>query len=125
MDDAATLPEHVAKNREYWDQQAADYVASGERSWARDEPKWGIFGIPESEARLLPERLDGLVNNAGIVVGGPVEAVPVDEWRRQLEVNVVGQVAVTIRGASWRSTITEFFGSLGSSSPEPVPTILS
>ena len=59
MDDAATLPEHVAKNREYWDQQAADYVASGERSWARDEPKWGIFGIPESEARLLPERLDG------------------------------------------------------------------
>src|SRR5437660_1515456 len=50
MDDAATLPEHVAKNREYWDQQAADYVASGERSWARDEPKWGIFGIPDSEA---------------------------------------------------------------------------
>lgn len=42
----------------------------------------------------LPERLDAVVNNAGIVVGGPVEGVPLDELRRQLEVNVVGQVAV-------------------------------
>ena len=37
----------------------------------------------------------GLVNNAGIAVGGPLEFVPIDELRRQLEVNVVGQVAVT------------------------------
>jgi NAD(P)-dependent dehydrogenase (short-subunit alcohol dehydrogenase family) len=36
----------------------------------------------------------GLVNNAGIAVPGPVEAVPLDAWRRQLEVNVIGQVAV-------------------------------
>ncbi|EFQ81991.1 oxidoreductase, short chain dehydrogenase/reductase family protein [Aeromicrobium marinum DSM 15272] len=39
--------------------------------------------------------LDALVNNAGIVVGGPVEGVPLADLRRQLEVNVVGQVAVT------------------------------
>ena len=39
--------------------------------------------------------LNGLVNNAGIGVGGPVEFVELDEWRRQLEVNVIGQVAVT------------------------------
>jgi NAD(P)-dependent dehydrogenase (short-subunit alcohol dehydrogenase family) len=43
----------------------------------------------------LPDRLDAVVNNAGIVVNGPVEALPLDELRRQLEVNVVGQVAVT------------------------------
>jgi NAD(P)-dependent dehydrogenase (short-subunit alcohol dehydrogenase family) len=43
----------------------------------------------------LPERLDAVVNNAGVVVGGPVEAVPIDDVRRQLEVNVVGQVAVS------------------------------
>src|SRR3954470_2564491 len=43
----------------------------------------------------LPDRLDAVVNNAGIVVSGPVEAVPLDEVRRQLEVNVVGQVGVT------------------------------
>jgi NAD(P)-dependent dehydrogenase (short-subunit alcohol dehydrogenase family) len=39
--------------------------------------------------------LAGLVNNAGISVSGPLEFVPLDEWRRQLEVNVIGQVAVT------------------------------
>lgn len=39
--------------------------------------------------------VQGLVNNAGIGKGGPVEYVPLDDWRTQLEVNVVGQVAVT------------------------------
>jgi len=43
----------------------------------------------------LPARLDAVVNNAGIAVSGPVEAVPLDVWRKQLEVNLVGQVAVT------------------------------
>jgi NAD(P)-dependent dehydrogenase (short-subunit alcohol dehydrogenase family) len=38
--------------------------------------------------------LAGLVNNAGITVQGPVEFVPLDDLRRQLEVNLVGQVAV-------------------------------
>jgi NAD(P)-dependent dehydrogenase (short-subunit alcohol dehydrogenase family) len=40
-------------------------------------------------------RLDALVNNAGVVVGGLVESLDLDALRRQLEVNVVGQVAVT------------------------------
>jgi NAD(P)-dependent dehydrogenase (short-subunit alcohol dehydrogenase family) len=40
-------------------------------------------------------RLAGLVNNAGISVAGPLEGVPIEEWRRQFEVNVIGQVAVT------------------------------
>ncbi len=37
----------------------------------------------------------GLVNNAGITVTAPLEFVPLDEFRRQLEVNLVGQLAVT------------------------------
>lgn len=41
--------------------------------------------------------LQGLVNNAGIAVSGPLEYVPIDEWRRQLEVNLIGQVAVIQR----------------------------
>jgi NAD(P)-dependent dehydrogenase (short-subunit alcohol dehydrogenase family) len=43
----------------------------------------------------LPQHLDAMVSSAGIVIGGPVEAVPVAELRRQLEVNVIGQAAVT------------------------------
>jgi NAD(P)-dependent dehydrogenase (short-subunit alcohol dehydrogenase family) len=39
--------------------------------------------------------LAGLVNNAGITVTAPLEFVPIDELRHQLEVNVIGQVAVT------------------------------
>lgn len=39
--------------------------------------------------------LFGLVNNAGIAVVGPLEAVPISHLRQQLEVNVIGQVAVT------------------------------
>ncbi len=39
--------------------------------------------------------LAGLVNNAGIGVGGPLEFIAVEELRRQLEVNVIGQIAVT------------------------------
>lgn len=39
--------------------------------------------------------LAGLVNNAGIVVAGPVELVPIAQWRKQFEINVIGQVAVT------------------------------
>lgn len=41
------------------------------------------------------EQLDAVVNNAGIVVTGPIEAVSLDDLRHQLEVNVTGQVAVT------------------------------
>ena len=61
-------------------------------------------------------RLDGLVNNAGIGRGGPLEYLDLDEWRTQLEVNVVGQVAVTkamlplIRPAKGRVV---FIGSIG------------
>jgi NAD(P)-dependent dehydrogenase (short-subunit alcohol dehydrogenase family) len=43
----------------------------------------------------LPERLDAVVNNAGIAVGGAMETLSADEWRKQLEINVIGQLAVT------------------------------
>lgn len=40
-------------------------------------------------------RLDGLVNNAGIGLAGPTELIRLDDFRRSLEVNVTGQLAVT------------------------------
>ncbi|AKN18716.1 SDR family oxidoreductase [Mycobacterium haemophilum] len=43
----------------------------------------------------LPESLDAVVNNAGVLVYGPLEALSLAELRRQFEVNVFGQIAVT------------------------------
>jgi NAD(P)-dependent dehydrogenase (short-subunit alcohol dehydrogenase family) len=39
--------------------------------------------------------LDGLVNNAGVAVPAPLETVPLEDLRHQLEVNLVAYVAVT------------------------------
>ncbi len=47
------------------------------------------------ETELKTVGLHGLINNAGIVIAGPLEFVPIDALRSQLEINVVGQVAVT------------------------------
>jgi SAM-dependent methyltransferase len=47
--------EHVHRNRARWDVEAKDYVAGGERAWAREEPTWGIWRVPESQLHVLPE----------------------------------------------------------------------
>ncbi|MCC6157934.1 MAG: SDR family oxidoreductase [Deltaproteobacteria bacterium] len=47
------------------------------------------------ETRVGNAGLFGLVNNAGIGLGGPVEFLPMDDLRRQFEVNFFGLVAVT------------------------------
>jgi NAD(P)-dependent dehydrogenase (short-subunit alcohol dehydrogenase family) len=47
------------------------------------------------EAATDGRGLWGLVNNAGIVLACPLEFVPIPELRKQLEVNVIGQIAVT------------------------------
>ncbi len=51
-------------------------------------------------AEVVTERvgqagLAGLINNAGIAIGSPLEVIPLDRLRAQLEVNVIGQIAVT------------------------------
>jgi NAD(P)-dependent dehydrogenase (short-subunit alcohol dehydrogenase family) len=63
-----------------------------------------VFDITDGEAirraadavaaRLEGATLAGLVNNAGIAVAGPLLLLPLDDIRRQLEVNVTGQIAV-------------------------------
>jgi len=53
------LPEHVRINRAKWDEIAKDWVAGGERGWAQATPRWGLWGVPESELHLFPDDLDG------------------------------------------------------------------
>ena len=55
-----------------------------------------IRSAAETVAELVGDRgLAGLVNNAGVGVAWPLEVVPLDEFRRQFEVNVFGHLAVT------------------------------
>ncbi len=54
-----------------------------------------IKAAREQVAAVTGGSLDALVNNAGIGVAGPLEALPPDGLREILDVNVVGQVAVT------------------------------
>ncbi|MBM3269538.1 MAG: SDR family oxidoreductase [Candidatus Sericytochromatia bacterium] len=49
----------------------------------------------EAAARAVGPRLWGLVNNAGVNISGPSEFLPIDQYRRQFEVNFFGQIAVT------------------------------
>jgi NAD(P)-dependent dehydrogenase (short-subunit alcohol dehydrogenase family) len=49
----------------------------------------------EVRAALKGETLAGLVNNAGIALAGPVLEVAADEFRRQMEVNVIGPIIAT------------------------------
>lgn len=43
----------------------------------------------------LRRPLRALVNNAGIAINAPVETLPIDQWRKQFEVNLFGHIAVT------------------------------
>jgi NAD(P)-dependent dehydrogenase (short-subunit alcohol dehydrogenase family) len=53
--------------------------------------------IAAARAELGEGPLAGLVNNAGIAVAAPLEYLPLDQFRHQLEVNLVGQLAVIQR----------------------------
>jgi NAD(P)-dependent dehydrogenase (short-subunit alcohol dehydrogenase family) len=62
--------------------------------------------------------LDGLVNNAGAAFPSPLETMPIEDFRRQVEVNLTGQVAVTqamlpaIRAARGRIVFISSIGGL-------------
>ncbi len=54
------LPQHVARNREAWDAWAHGYVDDGRRQWRREDPVWGIWGVPESQVGMFLPELAGL-----------------------------------------------------------------
>ena len=56
----------------------------------------GVAAAAREVEQAVDERgVAGLVNNAGMSVAGPLEFLPLDELRRQLEVNLIAQVGVT------------------------------
>jgi NAD(P)-dependent dehydrogenase (short-subunit alcohol dehydrogenase family) len=74
------------------DEDAERLRSKGLRTVRLDVTDAASIAAARSELGDIP--LTGLVNNAGIAVAAPLEFLPLDQLRRQLEVNVVGQVAV-------------------------------
>ena len=52
--------EHIERNQNTWNAQAAGYADRGEAAWARTEPAWGIFDVPESTLQMLPNDMRSL-----------------------------------------------------------------
>ena len=52
-------------------------------------------GAAKVASALSNETLSGLVNNAGIAIAGPLLYLDVDDFRKQLEVNLTGQLIAT------------------------------
>src|SRR5215813_3461385 len=55
----SALPEHVRRNRDRWNAEAPGYAHAGARAWARAEPTWGVWRVPESTLHVLPKDLAG------------------------------------------------------------------
>jgi SAM-dependent methyltransferase len=53
------LSGHVRRNRAFWNQKAGEFVEAGEKAWERGTPVWGIWQVPESELRMLPDSVAG------------------------------------------------------------------
>ena len=51
-------PDYVARNVSEWSAIAQEYAVAGERNWEQEEITWGIWNIPEADARLLPDVAD-------------------------------------------------------------------
>lgn len=51
---------HQRLNRSAWQEKAAQYVENAERNWLISQPRWGIWSIPNADAKLLPDDLSGL-----------------------------------------------------------------
>ncbi len=93
------ITEHMSQRG--WDVYA---TARSDTALSRLDQLPNVHAIPldvtdrASIAKLsdqLPTALNGVVNNAGIIVNGPVEGLSLDDLSRQLDVNVTAQIGVT------------------------------
>ncbi len=86
----------AARRKERLDDLAAEIVAQGSRALVSEADV-----TQQSEAQATVEqtvkelgRLDILVNNAGVMLLGPIENAPLEEWERMVHVNLLGVLYV-------------------------------
>jgi SAM-dependent methyltransferase len=78
------VTDSIERNRASWSEWAGEYADGAERAWAQEEITWGIWRVPESELRALPD-----VANRDVVELGCGGAY-VSAWLARLGARVVG-----------------------------------
>jgi SAM-dependent methyltransferase len=53
--EAVSLSDYAERNREAWTGWAGEYAEVAPRSWARERITWGLWKVPDSELRALPD----------------------------------------------------------------------
>ena len=98
----ADLPDHVRRNRDYWDAMAGDWVKPGRDAWQQAEPTWGLWHIPDAELGLL----DGVESRDVLEAGCGTGYISVWLTRRGARVTAIDNSQQQI--ATARSLQAEF-----------------
>jgi NADP-dependent 3-hydroxy acid dehydrogenase YdfG len=86
----------VARRKERLDELAMALAAKGARSVVLETDVTDRARAQAAVARTVAElgRLDIVINNAGVMLLGPIEGAPVEEWERMVHLNVLGLLYV-------------------------------
>ena len=86
----------AARRADRLDQLAGEITAAGGRALVIETDVTDSAQAADAVERTAKElgRLDSVINNAGVMLLGPIESAPLEEWERMVKVNELGVLYV-------------------------------